>query len=1769
MKNFTLACSLPHKNFTTLCLIALLLFSSLFSFSQTNSNVFDNQKLYSPEGKLDSVFDAFGNKMILNDITTDLNERINRTNNQRSYRLCQPGYFDLYFEENSGFESNTQQHINRRAVLCQVFQDISNFIVSPLTQNPTQRVCIWIRDFDVLNPNNSAPNIFSQGSSFYCMPPTTGNTYQIADGEVFKTIISGQNSYNNVNAALSNLALLNGGNSSYFFHGYMAFDKTVQWNTDLNAPTITNFDLYTVALKEAMHVLGFQSLINFIGESKFNSSNYRYFSRYDTFLRKNNTPLLTGNSACPLTGFVFNPTLGSPYTALTSGTCFIAPPQLNTNTDISNCNNSIAYVSTFSQTVFTPICYEQRFSLSHFDDNCQVPAGVTLNPSNDRYFVMSNRNIVGTVGIKRSPQPIERQVLCDIGYNVGTTFRTTNYGGVNCTRSTPGGINDGLGPNFNYTITTNTLNGLPPLAPIPVLANDINATTIACANLLLGNGIVTITGANTTITYTPAPGTPFTQGLHLISYVPFSITNQPGNLTYVFIYVSDPACAATNCNLVQNNSFENGLINSCSFLNSQGAQNRLNCWSVLNTSVDLFNRGCQLNTFFNVNFNTQNSIPAANDWTGGNNPANDKFIGIAAGLDGLNNGATELVQTFLSTPLIPNQQYTLTVRTAVNNNINITQGGVTLNSNITVPLLFAASPNILNANPFAGNTFVGVTPISITQTNQVTFNIPPQVIGNTSIVWNLNSLTFTYNGAVPANNLIIAINPSLIPTPTVAGSRQPAYVFIDDVSITPIVGPMVVQPQNPTIYEGASVLLTASPGNNVNWTPSIGLSTPTNSNTTNASPSTTTSYSALGTILNCAVQGSTTVNVIPCAFSNVNNLQPIIIGNGTIYPSTNNLPPVLSNRFVTLIGDFTVSTLNFEFNNCLVYCAPGTRILNNNNLVLRKSTFYSCFQQWRGFENDGLITMDNSLIQDAQYAINFLQKGNLIAKNSNFRRNFVGLRWIQALSNLNTNLIFLDNVEFNGLTAVAGQPQNLLPMFSGQTPVTVNNRPHAGIWMDDIPTSIILNSSVRFRNLTNGIISNGNDISLNGTQFFDINSFQGGNYNGPNYGLPYTLMGNSYGYTAVYIRNANLTMIGSNPIVNLRDCFRGVVGEGAGAEIKNNVFTNSYGAADWGIFMFNAGIRDININGNFIRVNSRGITSFQNDNANVFIQDNELRIGIGGTFFPKGILVSNGGNALNHKIEFNNIQLINNSSNPGVGIEAIAANGIKIRSNMPITLTNTNAEGIVVSGSSGATIECNEIIGSTTANVALGGIRVDLCQNAIVSNNFVQNVPNGFVFNNNNAQVDFRRNRMRNLRTGLQINPSGIISSQFNKGNLWGGTFSSFRARCDGLTTLNQFQNVNTTTSVNAVNYTFLPLANQQFPTNWFQLYTGANPITQHTACTNIYPTFATNFDLKVANNEWLDSTFNDTYKFISRIKLLRKIDEDTLGEYVAPTFQNFYTNMLNTEEKKHATIDSLSEKISDTPTKETYLESQALVKDFIYDVYQLDSLIHSTSDSILLANYWTQRDSLKSSLIISKDEESLKQNEVNQEMLLNTYAILTKNDLLNPTGVSAEYEKAINNIYYQKIIKNEILDESEIYTIFTAANTCPLLGGLATYKARSIYNLINDSIIYNDVALCLAQNLAYKVSEEGQINKNVTYVFPNPTNGNLFVQPPASWPERLHFQFYSLTGQLNKTLQIMNKDFSLIELNAKDIGSGIYFLKIYSEEKNLLVQKVVIQPNE
>lgn len=164
---------------------------------------------------------------------------------------------------------------------------------------------------------------------------------------------------------------------------YATFDFGYNWNSDTGSVAAGEYDLYSVALHEIGHALGFLSLVKSDGTSGISSGDPGVFSVYDSFLeRSDGTPLFGAGGDF----------LGS-AADLTSNAVFFT----GANAVAANGGNPVK--------VYAPSTYADGSSISHVDD------GVT---SVMNYSIASNVE-------KRTFSAIDLGILQDIGWTLQTT----------------------------------------------------------------------------------------------------------------------------------------------------------------------------------------------------------------------------------------------------------------------------------------------------------------------------------------------------------------------------------------------------------------------------------------------------------------------------------------------------------------------------------------------------------------------------------------------------------------------------------------------------------------------------------------------------------------------------------------------------------------------------------------------------------------------------------------------------------------------------------------------------------------------------------------------------------------------------------------------------------------------------------------------------------------------------------------------------------------------------------------------------------------------------------------------------------------------------------------------------------------------------------------------------------------------------------------------------------------------------------------------------
>jgi Secretion system C-terminal sorting domain len=873
--NFSICCS------KILCIMLLALFWVGNVRAQESINKLDN---ITPGGRFETVSDKDGNTYPISSL------KIGSGNKLTQQIVCTSGYFNLYFEDGCGMELNNATHIDRRKVICQLFNDISNFI-TPV--NSTTKINVWIRDKNQISVN---PLFLGLASSYYYYPSNAINKGAVIDNVAWQTINSGTDAWTGIIPPFVTgitPPYLNGGS---YYHMMITFNfANVTWNTNLaNASSNTDFDLYTVALHEVTHALGFSSLMNCNRNSAITNgvNGTNYYSRYDLRLTTGasaipaNELLIKNTGSCSMYGYnpntlitteILNPNCTPANKVVPCGTSLGNLP-----TDFTNCATAINYqfLGGGLQQVYTPDCFEPGSSLSHFEDQCNNPGGALCN---NCWFTMSNA--MGTGVTKRYLKQTERDVLCELGYNLNTTFGNNininlnqfTYANGGC-KLFPVGVSDGIvGNNYTYVCTNAGTVTIPGSA---ILGNDYNTSSFECLesvyNLGSTGSIVSGTAA-TNIVYTPNANA---WGIDLLRYIPISSAGRRGNVTYIYVFINNTQCIPTVCSpYINNPGFELTPTagNNCI---PNFTSNDIYCWGLYNsTSPDLTGTSCTADiNGCNPYLNPSDMVsPPLSSFLG--NSLNKHFVhlyGKCINPTSLN--TEETVQTLLKAPLIPGKNYILRANAAFigntapqcnSNFFYFPSGGFYKAPNNAIGFALSGYsqttllPGILSSDfqPTTGG-LVNLIPNSL-------FTVP-QI---TPVGWVPISIPFTVPAGSNLNGIVIGLD--LIPdaqTPINFVSYQ-VHAFIDDIEILDA-GPQTTSLNLPSCATAIS--------NMNNWV-------------TNPIPGGvfTGSTGIVGNSFNPALDPSSVVTIIytykdvlGCSHSisgQMGNLQPLILsGGGTI-----------------------------------------------------------------------------------------------------------------------------------------------------------------------------------------------------------------------------------------------------------------------------------------------------------------------------------------------------------------------------------------------------------------------------------------------------------------------------------------------------------------------------------------------------------------------------------------------------------------------------------------------------------------------------------------------------------------------------------------------------------------------------------------------------------------------------------------------------------------------------------------------------------------------
>ena len=475
--------------------------------------IFSNDSVY---GIPLQIFDDFGNTFSLEQV---------RQPHQRQQLTCDIGADGLIVGENFDYQVDFDDpegegfnaYPAAKEVVCKVLKDVSYLIeAKPDACNNGAKPIIRVHIRPSFYEYNSEAYALGAASVLYYNYsyhyPNSSMRPGIADNSIWKYLNTGQD------PTIS--PYLNGSN---YYHGEMLFnfDEQINWNFDYTNSSYTNSfgnpDFYQVVLHEVLHMFGIASLISSSGNSKYNEiynpSDAGIYSRFDTHLRTlSGNDLILNEDGCYYTKF----------------------------------NNAVSSLTTICQIefhdplvdipIYSPASWKEGSSLSHFGD----PDGCSGS------YVM-NAAIQDGAAIRR-PFDKEVKALCAIGYKISNTygFGETHAVVSACGEWQAGADDPGCGVPYQFSACDFPIT----ISVESLLANDAGSVTFESDCIDFISPAIGASYSSGTITITNAA-----YGLNILSYIPYSATDEPLNMTYVFFSIMPcpGECEISeSCNLICN-----------------------------------------------------------------------------------------------------------------------------------------------------------------------------------------------------------------------------------------------------------------------------------------------------------------------------------------------------------------------------------------------------------------------------------------------------------------------------------------------------------------------------------------------------------------------------------------------------------------------------------------------------------------------------------------------------------------------------------------------------------------------------------------------------------------------------------------------------------------------------------------------------------------------------------------------------------------------------------------------------------------------------------------------------------------------------------------------------------------------------------------------------------------------------------------------------------------------------------------------------------------
>jgi hypothetical protein len=841
---------------------------------------------------------------------------------------------------------------------------------------------------------------------------------------------------------------------------------------------------------------------------------------------------------------------------------------------------------------------------------------------------------------------------------------------------------------------------------------------------------------------------------------------------------------------------------------------------------------------------------------------------------------------------------------------------------------------------------------------------------------------------------------------------------------------------------------------------------------------------------------------------------------------------------------------NTIVSNATFVMQPGSEIIvrSGYTLLVSGSTFESCIHMWRGItvESGAVLFFGNNEISDAEFALQLLDGSSIRLINNLFDRNYIGIyaHHTEPCGNI-TQFFPIDNNEFtsSGLLLTPYNGQSPDPGIESLTGVLVDNICQFNIGVSSNAT--IVNT---FHDMRTGILAWRSNMDIHHCDISDINGFEV-NINGP---------ASEMSGVGIFLDDCNVVNVTNNDFTDAHVGFFGIVTDRTNGRIRDNFaedLLNEIRCRD-----FSGDIR-----GNELEEGD-GIWVSDSNNKNISITDNDIFVQLGHPW-NNGIMVDNciNSDGGDFNIENNTIQTRGKYQR---GIFLQSSEYVKVKRNtisQPINIV-TRAVGIQIDGCRNLQIREDTISGAPNLLSAhYIGIKTFNSSEILYCCNALDNSEIGMHFDGMCDGATIATTQFWDHDTCLVYSASAVTdqqgSSSFSNGNNWNieddEEYDAFHYGGTGGAFLSPYY-VWPTEGADDVD-----------PGNWFQNPSGTPDLN---TCVNwgdcgvdewLTPVI-TSLDSTIIRYGLDSLEFSEVVTWLAKKQLYKNL-------VLNPSLYSSNTLM---EDFKDSTATSEIGRLFDV---ETSLLEALTMSD------SLDNLVTEKYDSIVV--FMNKLDSLNDLLVGALTIDSTRIN-LEKDTIMDKLQIISDNyneeidsfrtqrtsdldvveSINDTTSVSshpAANEKDVNGLEINYWINDFSVVSGDIADLYDIAKECPLVGGNAVFRARSLHDVITlERIDWDSLANCAASASSQRLKNPNEKQIKKLLIYPNPTDGSFTIELLNKENIPTKVSLYDINGRM---VEVFKTDSHPIHLDGSHLPQGIYTVKVQLNNGTFLSDRIVI----